>query len=97
MDYWSVDVEIPFSLLKETDYGAVEGEGDPSLATFAKASVAETLGMTLHLFKGGGGNGEICPRANLPISSQSNNNSLSSRVERSVMRDLPDIQTLTFS
>jgi hypothetical protein len=28
-------------------------EGDPSLATFAKASAAEALGMTLHLFKGG--------------------------------------------
>jgi hypothetical protein len=57
--------EFPRYIQKETDYCSVDREGDPSLATFAKASAAEALGMTPHLFDGGGRKGRDLPLANI--------------------------------
>jgi hypothetical protein len=37
--------ETPSCVRKETEYCSVDDERDPSLATFAKASVAEALGI----------------------------------------------------
>jgi len=41
--------EIPRWSWNDLYYYSVDGERDPSLATFAKASVAEALGMTADL------------------------------------------------
>ena len=70
-------IEITHGIQKETDYCSVYGEGDPSLL----------LGMTLH-FLWVVGKGRDLPLANLSLSPSTPTSGVSSRMERSVMRDL---------